>query len=258
MSLTHTVFPLDDPLAKDASKVGGKTAGLAAFIGILPVPKGYVVSSDGITPMGIAEGVQAQLEKLLLPEGDDFWPVAVRSSGIGEDSSDASFAGQHETVLNVTNEKELEVAVIECIDSFYSPRVISYRRQKGISTSISDIHASVLVQCMVPADWSAVAFGKNIATGADQIVINMAPGLGDKIVSGQCNPVEIILNKDDGKLVSIDAGDFTDVKIPVGNAKVIIDALRTIESSWDKGPVDMECAFIGKDFYLLQARPITV
>jgi pyruvate,water dikinase len=259
MDLTTKVVSLDDPLALDASKVGGKTAGLATFVHLLPVPTGFAVITEGFTPLGITPLATAQMESMLSSQPPNFWPVAVRSSGIGEDSAGASFAGQHETVLNVADIEGVMEALEFVVDSFYEDRAISYRTQKNLPTHVRDIKPSVLVQAMVDSDYSAVAFGKNVTTGStDEITINMAPGLGEQIVSGKCNPIQVIMSKRDGSIIEYDGGEWNHIERPTKQLDRILHAIYRIEQTWDKGPVDMECAFIGNDFYLLQARPITI
>ena len=111
-----------------------------------------------------------------LPAGTRF---AVRSSGIGEDSEGHSFAGVHETLLNVER-LGLTEAVRLCRRSARSDQARAYRDARQLADG--DIAIGVLVQCMVPAVTSGVAFTINPITGADEIVVNAAWGLGEALV----------------------------------------------------------------------------
>ena len=110
--------------------------------------------------------------------------VAVRSSALDEDGSGASFAGQHDTYLNVVGEEAVANAVARCWVSVRNPHAIQYRRQQGLP--VDSLKIAVLVQQLVPADVSAVAFGANPVTGnRDEVVINASWGLGESVVGGR-------------------------------------------------------------------------
>ena len=85
----------------------------------------------------------------------DHTRVAVRSSAIGEDGETASFAGQQETFLNLRGADAVLQAVRDCWASFFSPRAMFYRAEKG---DITDTRMAVVVQEMVLADRSGVLF----------------------------------------------------------------------------------------------------
>src|SRR6266567_862255 len=126
--------------------------------------------------------------------------VAVRSSAIGEDSGDASFAGQHETVLDVGGVDDIVDALLECWRSVSSDRAAAYRKQRGIAGAP---RIAVLVQLMVPADASAIAFSADPVSGArDVVVVNAARGLGDAIASGTITPDSYTVRKSDLAIAS--------------------------------------------------------
>ncbi len=117
--------------------------------------------------------------------------VAVRSSGTAEDLSDASFAGQQETYLNIRGEKEVLEACKRCIASLFSDRAISYREIKGFDHFKTAL--SVGVQKMVRSDLAGagVMFTLDIDTGfRDVIVINACWGLGESVAQGLVLPDE--------------------------------------------------------------------
>ena len=118
---------------------------------------------------------------------------AVRSSGIGEDSAGHSFAGIHETQLNVERGRLVEAVVLRAAD----PRARRRRARTGDARQLADgdVAIGVLVQRMVPAVTSGVAFTINPVTGADEIVVNAAWGLGEALVSGRVDPDEFTLSQ---------------------------------------------------------------
>ena len=79
----------------------------------------------------------------------------MRSSAISEDSEDASFAGQQETYLNVRGADSVLKHIQMCWASFFTPRALFYRAQKG---SLADVSIAVVVQRMVNAEKSGVLF----------------------------------------------------------------------------------------------------
>lgn len=122
--------------------------------------------------------------------------VAVRSSATAEDLPDASFAGQHETFLNVVGVEALFLAVKQAMASLFNDRAISYRQDKGFDHF--EVALSVGVQKMVRSDKSSsgVMFTLDTETGfRDVIQISAAWGLGEMVVQGQVNPDEYLVFK---------------------------------------------------------------
>jgi len=122
--------------------------------------------------------------------------VAVRSSATAEDLPSASFAGQHETYLNIRGEKELLEAVKKCIASLFLDRAISYREEKGFNHF--KIALSVGVQKMIRSDLASagVMFTLDTETGFKDIVLtNGAWGLGEMVVKGKVIPDEFLAFK---------------------------------------------------------------
>ena len=109
--------------------------------------------------------------------------VAVRSSGTAEDLANASFAGQHETYLNVHGEKNLIAAIKKCVASMFSDRAIAYSAEKGFLHM--KVALSVGIQKMVRSDLasSGVMFSLDTETGFQNVVlINSIYGQGERIV----------------------------------------------------------------------------
>jgi len=122
--------------------------------------------------------------------------VAVRSSATAEDLPSASFAGQHETYLNVSGEKNLLATVKKSYSSLFLDRAITYRIEKGFDHL--KIAISTGVQKMVRSDLgsSGVMFSLDTETGfKDVIVINGIYGLGELIVKGKITPDEFLVFK---------------------------------------------------------------
>ncbi len=122
--------------------------------------------------------------------------VAVRSSATAEDLPSASFAGAHETYLNVKGEQKLLIAVKKCITSLFNDRAISYREEKGFDHF--KIALSVGVQKMVRSDLasSGVIFTLDTESGFQNVVlINSIYGVGEMIVKGRITPDEFYIFK---------------------------------------------------------------
>src|SRR5262245_17333228 len=151
---------LDEVTSADQPQIGGKSYNCARLRQAgLPVPDGIVIPSDATE-----EDIRALPESAWfdsVPAGTLF---AVRSSGLGEDSEGHSFAGIHETHLNVARD-ELVEAVLVCRRSANAQQAIAYRQARGLDGA----GIGVLVQCMVQAVTSGVAFTINPITGANEI-----------------------------------------------------------------------------------------
>ncbi len=122
--------------------------------------------------------------------------VAIRSSAIAEDLPDASFAGQHDTYLNITGIDNIIIYIKKCYASLFTSRVISYRYINKIN--YNDVKISIAIQKMVRSDIgiSGIGFSIDPESGYNKaIIINSSFGLGESIVSGMVIPDEFILDK---------------------------------------------------------------
>lgn len=122
--------------------------------------------------------------------------VAVRSSATAEDLPDASFAGQQETYLNVSGERQLLETCRRCFASLFTDRAISYRVDKGFDHF--KVALSIGVQRMVRSDLasSGVMFTLDTESGfREAVLINGAYGLGENVVQGAVNPDEFCVFK---------------------------------------------------------------
>ncbi len=245
----------------DPSAVGHKAANLARFIASFRVPPGFCLSTSvydelrpALAPAGAAEretlrrAVAEAYERLAAKLGLPDPCVAVRSSATGEDSADASFAGQHETVLNASGVDAVVEAVLACWRSAGNERVTAYRKEKGID---APVEVAVLVQQMVDADVSAIAFGVDPVSGDREVVIDAAVGLGDKISAGEITPDRYTVRRADLTVTNASGPALT-----TAQAQEIARLVLALERQ-NGHEVDVECAFAKGDLYLLQCRPIT-
>jgi pyruvate,water dikinase len=248
--------------ARDPAAVGHKAANLARFAASFRVPPAFCLSTSVYDALGAAltakgrperdslHGIVADAyERLAGLVGVVKPAVAVRSSATGEDSADASFAGQHDTLLNVSGVDAVVEAVLECWRSAANERVTAYRKQKGIDARVQ---IGVLVQHMVDADVSAIAFGADPVSGdTTVVVIDAAEGLGDKIAAGDVTPDRYVVRKRDLFVTGPVHGALDDEQ-----AREIGKLTLALERE-NAHPVDVECAFAKGQLYLLQCRPIT-
>jgi phosphoenolpyruvate synthase/pyruvate phosphate dikinase len=279
------VFWLGDEKSTDRSLVGGKVANLSLLASRYDVPAGYCVPTTafiGAEALDAGELPAALKERVAGAYGDlserygALPPVAVRSSAVDEDGGAASFAGQHETYLNIAGADAVIQAVERCWESAHAERALAYRRQQGLSTE--RIGLAVLVQRLIPADVAAVVFSANPITGNHgEVVINASWGLGESIVGGTVTPDTFVVGKRDHavRARTIAEKRRMTIAIPGGTREVDVPRLlRTQPSLSDTQisamaalaaslettmgwPVDVECAFHGDRLYLLQCRPIT-
>ena len=271
------VLWLDDPRAADAALTGGKAANLSRLAGAAAVPPGFVLALPGTSLGRDAHALAvAAYRELAQRTGVEEPSVAVRSSAVDEDGAHASFAGQHDTFLNVRGADELRFALARCVASFGSDRALEYRRASGLPETPERV--AVLVQWLVPADAAGVVFSANPVTGArDEVLVNASWGLGESVVSGTVTPDALRLAHGDLALrdrVVADKRTMTiagpggtrDVPVPgrmarlpaVSDEQARAAAALALDLEHRMGfPVDLEVAWAGSDLFLLQCRPIT-
>jgi pyruvate,water dikinase len=138
-------------------------------------------------------------------------PVAVRSSAVGEDAPDASFAGEHDSSLWVQGEAEVLAAVRRCWSSLFTERAIAYRHRIGFAQE--SMTMAVAVQQMVRAEAAGVAFTLSTRrTGTDPIAIEASWGFGEAVVGGEVTPdnylVDKVLNEVTRRVVSEKAVEY--------------------------------------------------
>jgi len=258
--------------ALDGLQLGGKAVQLGAALRAgLPVPDG-VVLPPGLVKAAVAgdTGAREALERLATTFDG---PVAVRSSGIGEDGTTASFAGQHGTRLNVPA-GGLVAAVVEVWRSGHSDGALAYRRAMGLDGTVA---VAVVVQRLIAADRAGVMFTRHPIDGRHELVIEAAWGLGEAVVGGQVIPDRYHLAPT-GEVIERVAGEkqVAVLRGPSGGtflhplpaeqmhrlclSEQDLDALGRLAGACEvaMGPArDVEWAFDARGLHLLQCRPMT-
>jgi phosphohistidine swiveling domain-containing protein len=191
----------------------------------------------------------------LLSDSDELLPLAVRSSAIVEDRADISGAGQHDTFLDVRGESALIESIKRCWASLWTHRSQSYRARLGVGSDES-LAMAVLVQHMVPADWSGVAFTVDPITGADEIVVEAIPGMGEGVVSGSITPERYRIDKLSWAVREGPSARPDQPALGVPQLQAIARLAVEVESYCGK-PQDIEWAHSNGQTYLLQSRPVT-
>ena len=243
------------------------------------VPDGFslpVTVMDEAHPLDLRDEIARAISDLMACHSLPDFIAAVRSSAVDEDGATASFAGQHETYLNIVGADAIIQAVTRCWESARSERALEYRRQHGLS--VERVRLAVLVQQLVASDVSAVVFSANPVTGhRDEVMINASWGLGESIVGGTVTPDTFVVRRSDLAVTNrttTDKGRMT-VSVPGGTREVDVPRFLRNEASLSDEQaaemaqlaltleatmgcaVDVECAYAGGQLYLLQCRPIT-
>ncbi|HZZ45311.1 MAG TPA: PEP/pyruvate-binding domain-containing protein [Pseudonocardia sp.] len=315
MTSTLTIA-FDEPGSTDPALVGGKSANLARLTAAgFPVPAGFTVTTTAYDRFAEANGIAAAIRSA--PEGGGVAQtdaratavraavaagavppaiadavvsayaalgkdtrVAVRSSGTAEDLAEASFAGQHDTFLDVCGPEAVLDALRRCWMSLWTDRAVAYRARHGFDESAIGI--AVAVQRMVEADVAGVMFTANpVSTATNEIVVNANWGLGESLVSGQVSPDEYVLCSRTrqprrqvigAKELRIDrdpdaaSGTRTRPTTEAERASACLSDAQLAELAglglavaecYDGLPTDIEWALHDGAFALVQARPIT-
>ncbi len=185
--------------------------------------------------------------------------AAVRSSAPGEDSSARSFAGLHESLVGVSGPDALLNAIRVVWASLWSDAALLYRRELDLDPARSRM--AVVVQALVSAEYSGVAFGRDPRrVEADREIIEAVPGPCSGLVDGAVDPDRWILKRSSGELV-----EWTPGRRGTADEKPILDrpdveilhrTLASVEDAFG-WPPDIEWTGRSDDLTLLQARPIT-
>jgi pyruvate,water dikinase len=308
MTATRTLGELR---RSDEDDFGAKSASLGELIGAgVPVPPGFALSAEsylaaveGIDLGGTAEQralsirstavpdrlraeIAERYERLAAESGDRRPPVAVRSSAIGEDSEEATFAGQQETFLWVRGVDEICEAARNCWASLYSHEAVSYRAE--MAAEHAEPAMGVTVQLMVDAAVSGVMFTCNPVSGdPSSVAVNASWGLGLAVVGGEVTPDEYRVSKVTREVLSRSIGpkEIEYVPDPSGSGAALtevpaerrdiaclddeqlvalVDVARTVEAHFG-GHQDIEWAIARSDepdrpgeLFMLQSRPVTV
>ncbi|HEY1914558.1 MAG TPA: PEP/pyruvate-binding domain-containing protein [Streptosporangiaceae bacterium] len=277
------VMALDDPGA-DAATTGGKGASLGRLARAgMRVPAGFCVTTQayrdavarGGVDAAVPEETAAAIAAAYAALGEQV-AVAVRSSATAEDLVDLSFAGQHDSYLNVRGAAAVADAVRRCWASLGTARAVAYRAEHGVAADT--VAMAVVVQRLVPAQAAGVLFTVNPVTGDNgQVVVNANWGLGESVVGGQATPDTVVIDRADGHIADYQVGgkEVTTVLSETGTRDEVTAAGRrgaavltaaqaaglartgvAIEDLYGQ-PMDVEWAWADDELFVLQARPIT-
>jgi pyruvate, water dikinase len=246
--VTDYTRPLQQLSRSDEPSFGGKSSNLGELLAAeIPVPPGFAISKaayeafvreaglqetiasaspaigDAMRAAPIPDDVRAEVSEQYARLGDDV-PVAVRSSAVGEDTAEATFAGQQETYLWVRGADSVCDAVRGCWASLYSPTAISYRARLGQADAPPAM--GVTVQLMVDAEVSGVMFTCNPVSGDPSMVaVNASWGLGLAVVGGEVTPDDYLVSKVTGEVVRehVHAKDVEYVPDPADGGTVRVE-----------------------------------
>ena len=185
------------------------------------------------------------------------WPedtmFAVRSSSPDEDSKEFSFAGVHESYINVVGSKQVIEKIKLVWASLWSDRALLYRKEKGLNSATSSM--AVLVQKMEHRDVSGLAFTMDPSNSDDEhIIVEAIKGTLNLLVDNKKAPERFKINKKSGELVESKKNYKTLTPDSINN---LYNSALKLEDSFGE-PVDIEWTGIQEEFTVLQVRPITV
>jgi pyruvate, water dikinase len=278
---------LSDLERADEPEFGGKSAGLGELLSAgLPVPPGFALACSAFelagrgapVPEVVRRDVGRAYDELGSTTGVAEPPVAVRSSAIGEDSAEATFAGQQESVLWVRGADRVCEAIGICWASLFSPTAIAYRAR--LSAPPSPVTMGVAVQMMVDAAVAGVLFTCNPVSGdRSMVAINASWGLGVAVVGGEVTPDDYLISKVTGELVREQVGTKAVEYLPAADGQgtmridvpperrrapcldatelsMLVDLALRIERHFGS-PQDVEWAIADGEPFVLQSRPVT-
>jgi rifampicin phosphotransferase len=257
--------------AADVDVAGGKGANLGELKWAgFPVPDGFVLTTpayavaaraaavDPRDPGGAAERLRtAPVPGAVAAAARDAYAalgggsVAVRSSATAEDLPGASFAGQQDTILNVTGEEALLDAVRRCWASLWNERAVAYRAANGIADAT--VALAVVVQRMVDAAVAGVLFTADPITGTRRrAAIDAVRGLADVLVSGAVDPDHYLVDTRSGRIMDRRGDALDDPRV-----RELAAMGAHVEAHYG-APQDIEWAVDrGGKLWLVQSRAIT-
>lgn len=237
-------------------RTGSHAAEASAAIRALPAHDARQTLTRLLTDAPLEDGLAADLntglKRLAVAHGGTEARFAVRSSALGEDGGAASFAGVHETELELAPE-EVPRAIRRCWASLWSDRALKYRAAHGLPM---DGAMAVVVQVLIPADAAAVVFTRHPVTRReDQVLVNAVRGLGESLVSGTVTPDEIVVDKITLRTLAFVPGQAGTV-LNDQQVRELTAISLDLEEKFGR-PIDIEAAHAGGQWHILQARPIT-
>jgi rifampicin phosphotransferase len=245
--MAHTVKSFKGLTPEFRSLAGGKGRVLAQlFQKGYPVPDGLVVLPTAFKNNQLNDNAWIELQACLRAFRQNDARFAVRSSALAEDSARASFAGEFETVLNVSTDEEIREAVLKVHNSRLSERVKVYSAAHGLDHSH---RLAVVIQLMVQSEISGVLFTADPISGNfARMVGSYVHGLGEQLVSGEANAHSFTFKRP--------GGTYEGPEELKPYAAKLYKLARRLETELG-GPLDIEWTIAKGRLHLLQARPIT-
>ncbi len=279
------IKPFSETRKEDLMSAGGKGCQLGELYNLgLPVPEGFILTTDSYSHFidqhelkdkilqiikkidfnttesldRYSKEIRELIQSHVLPKEvedkviDHLKPLktqnfAVRSSATAEDLPKASFAGQQDTYLSI-DRAHIPRHIIRCWASLYTSRAIFYRNENNIA---QDISMAVVIQEMVQADYAGVMFTLD-PIKKTHLLVELASGLGEKVVSGSVTPNSYFLDKKTLEITQKQEEEPIELSIP----KRIAQFGLKIEEHYQT-PQDIEFAVKDGKVYILQSRPIT-
>jgi len=267
-----SILPLMN--VSDEFSYGGKAVQLGfAMRAGLPVPMGFGVSYQSVQEIvnNENEHLLNGLDEIISLLGDS---CMVRSSAVGEDGVQASYAGIFRTELHLTNRSQILNAIRRVASSIHSDQANQYRNKMGVTSTPK---MAVIIQQTVRADCSGVMFTRHPITHIDERIIESCWGLGESVVSGRIIPDQYRVNRGatssqlvrgmqdtaiytslNGGTVEVELDDHLKDQASLNDNQVRqLDRLaQTSEEHFGAG-LDLEWAFASNSLYLLQCRKMT-
>jgi len=248
-------YMIEAALLKEEAQAGGKAFQLQVLSEKgFRVPRFCCVSAQCFSEQFVKGKENAPLQKEIEDFLDLYFPqtnvFSVRSSAIGEDAVNASYAGQFKTLLRVPKHA-LYDAVWACYEASSSAEHIEhYQREKGIESR--DFSMGVIIQEMIEAELSGVAFSSNPQGLLNEAVVVCGASTGDHVVEDQVPIVTYYYHRQD-TLFYCERQEGAP-ELPQAITEELIEALQILG---EDVPVDIEYAVYGGILYFLQCRPIT-
>ncbi len=213
------------------------------------IPKTHLLSFDAcqyyfVNKVRAYSELLNEIEKIVKP-GNLY---AIRSSANIEDSSAASYAGQFESILNISETNKIIETIEKIWESAKDPMVLEYSKNR--SDANEKVKMGVIIQEMVNSKYAGIAFSNNPMTGLNEIIIECISGGAEKLTQTGITPYRWV--KKWGSW--IEKPEATDIPEKIINK--VIDLVKSIESKFKK-PVDIEWAYENGHIYILQVREIT-
>ncbi|RJS48286.1 MAG: hypothetical protein CIT03_09205 [Methanobacterium sp.] len=179
---------------------------------------------------------------------------SVRSSSPLEDSKKNSYAGIHESYVNVVGIEEILKSIKLVWASLWSDRAILYRDEMELDSINSSI--AVLIQVMVEEEISGLAFSHDPRGKDDNMIIEAIEGLCSELVDNEKEPEKWVINREREILSHKRPDTYKNTLLKSDELKNLLDKIINLEKIFNF-PVDVEWTGTGRDLTILQSRPIT-